>query len=239
MTMDLSNQRILIVGGSSGMGLASARRLAEAGGAVTIASRSQERLNSALEHLPDGVATQALDFTDRQSLERALSAIGALDHLVLAGAGPAAWGPFLDVDLAAFRAAIETKLIGYWNTLQAVVPKLRPDGSATLLTGAASRATMPGTAGLAAVNGAINRLGLTLAKELAPLRVNVISPGLVDTPAYDSMPKEARQALFDNAASALPVGRTGLPEDIADAVLFVLSNGFTTGALIDVDGGAR
>lgn len=239
MTMDLSNQRILIIGGSSGMGLASARVLAEAGGAVTIASRSQANLDAALERLPDGVAAQALDFTDRQSLDSALTAIGALDHLVLTGAGAPAWGNFLDVDLAALRRAVETKLIGYWNAMQAAVPRLRRDGSVTLLTGAAARATMPGTAGLAAVNGAINRFGLTLAKELAPLRVNVISPGLVDTPAYDGMPKEARRALFDGAAASLPVGRTGLPEDIADAVLFLVSNGFTTGALIDVDGGAR
>lgn len=239
MTMDLRNQRILIIGGSSGMGLASARVLAEAGGAIIIASRSQARLDATLERLPDGVAAQALDFTDRQSLDRALAAIGALDHLVLAGAGAPAWGKFLDVDLAVFRQAIESKLIGYWNALQAALPRLRRDGSVTLLTGAASRATMPGTAGLAAVNGAINRLGLTLAKELAPLRVNVISPGLVDTPAYDAMPDEARRALFDGAAASLPVGRTGLPEDIADAVLFLVSNSFTTGALIDVDGGAR
>ena len=239
MAMDLGDQRILIIGGSSGMGLASARRLAEAGGSVTIASRSQARLDAALAQLPEGVTAQALDFTDRQSLDSALTAIGALDHLVLAGAGAPAWGKFLEVDLAALRQAIDTKLIGYWNALQAAVPRLRPDGSATLLTGAASRAMMPGTAGLAAVNGAINRIGMTLSKELAPLRVNVISPGLVDTPAYESMPEEARRTLFGGAAASLPVGRTGLPDDIADAVLFVVSNGFTTGALIDIDGGAR
>ena len=80
---------------------------------------------------------------------------------------------------------------------------------------------------------------MTLAKELAPLRVNVISPGLVDTPAYDEMPEVARRVLFEGAAASLPVGRTGVPEDVAEAVLFMVSNSFTTGALLDVDGGAR
>jgi NAD(P)-dependent dehydrogenase (short-subunit alcohol dehydrogenase family) len=237
--VNLKDQRILVIGGSSGMGLASARRLAEAGAAVIIAGRTQSKLEAALAGLPGSVSAQALDFTDRASLDRAMAAVGRLDHLVLSGAGRPAWGKFLEVDVDALRRALESKLIGYWNALQAVVPVLRRDGSATLLTGAASRATMPGTAGLAAVNGAINRLGRTLSKELAPLRVNVISPGLVDTPAYDGMPAEARRAMFQGAAASLPVGRTGVPDDVADAVLFMVANGFTTGAILDVDGGAR
>jgi NAD(P)-dependent dehydrogenase (short-subunit alcohol dehydrogenase family) len=123
--------------------------------------------------------------------------------------------------------------------LQAALPYLRQDGSVTLLTGSASRAARPGTAALAAVNGGLTQMAQTLARELAPLRVNAISPGLVKTGVYDAMPQEARAALFARAAESLPVGRTGEPEDVAEAIRFVIANGFTTGALLDVDGGGR
>lgn len=239
----LNNQHVLIVGGSSGMGLASARVLAEAGATVTIASRSREKLDAALARLPKCVTAQVMDFTDRKSIDEALSAIvaaaGSLDHLVLAGAGAPAWGAFSEVRIEALQSAIDTKLFGYWNTMQAALAHLRKDGSVTLLSGAAARTAIPGTAGLAAVNGGINQMAVTLAKELAPLRVNVISPGLVDTPAYDGMPQEAKAGMFAGVAASLAVGRTGVPDDIADAVLFLVSNGFTTGAILDVDGGAR
>ena len=237
--MDISEQKIVIVGGSSGMGLAAAHMLSSAGAEVIIASRSQQRLDAALGVLPDGVVSAPMDFTDPESAEVAFASIGAFDHLVIAAAGAPAWGAFADVATDDVRKALETKLLGYWTTLRAAMPTLRRDGSATLLTGAAARATMPGTAGLAAVNGGIERMGLTLSKELAPLRVNVISPGLVDTPAYEGMPQAARDALFDGAARTLPVGRTGRPEDIAEAVLLMVSNGYITGAVLDVDGGAR
>jgi NAD(P)-dependent dehydrogenase (short-subunit alcohol dehydrogenase family) len=237
--MSLLNQSILVIGGSSGMGLASAKRLAQAGASVIIAARSTAKLERALQVLPKGAIARVIDFTDRASLDKAMTEIGALDHLVLAGAGNPAWGKFCEVKAEALKRAIDTKLIGYWNALQSALPVLRRDGSVTMLTGAASRAAMPGTAGLAAVNGAINCLAVTLAKELAPLRVNVISPGLVDTPAYDAMPATAKRALFDGAAASLPVGHTGLPEDVAEAVLFMVANTFTTGAILDVDGGAR
>jgi NAD(P)-dependent dehydrogenase (short-subunit alcohol dehydrogenase family) len=108
-----------------------------------------------------------------------------------------------------------------------------------MLAGAASRTAMHGTAGLAAVNGAITQMAMTLAKELAPLRINVVSPGLVDTPAYDGLPAEAKRGMFEAAARSLSVGRTGTSEDIAGAIEFLLENNFTTGALLDVDGGAR
>lgn len=237
--MSLAQQRILILGGSNGMGLATAQRLATAGADVFIAGRVQAKLDAALASIAGRAHGLVLDFTVPASLASASAQLGRIDHLVLAASSDAAWGPFAQTSVDAVRRALEGKLLGYWQALQAMLPILRHDGSVVMLTGAASRTAMPGTAGLAAVNGAITQMAKTLAKELAPLRVNVVSPGLVDTPAYDSLPAEAKHGMFEAAARSLPVGHTGSSADIAAAIEFLLENDFTTGALVDVDGGAR
>jgi NAD(P)-dependent dehydrogenase (short-subunit alcohol dehydrogenase family) len=237
--MSLAQQRILILGGSNGMGLAAAQRLVRADAHVFIAGRSRAKLDAALAGIAGNAEGLVLDFTVPASLADASEQLGRIDHLVLAASSDVAWGPFAHTPADALRRALEGKLLGYWQALQAMLPILRRDGSVAMLTGAASRAAMPGTAGLAAVNGAITQMAMTLAKELAPLRVNVVSPGLVDTPAYDGMPTEAKRGMFEAAARSLPVGRTGASEDVAAAIEFLLDNTFTTGALLDVDGGAR
>jgi len=237
--MSLAQQRVLILGGSSGMGLAAAQRLARTGAEVFIAGRVQAKLDAALAVITGSAEGLVLDFTDPVSLAGASQRLGRIDHLVLAASSDAAWGPFAQTSADALRRALEGKLLGYWQALQAMLPILRHDGSVVMLTGAASRTAMVGTAGLAAVNGAITQMARTLAKELAPLRVNVVSPGLVDTPVYNGMPAEAKRGMFEAAARSLPVGRTGTPEDVAGAIEFLLESTFTTGALLDVDGGAR
>lgn len=234
-----AQQRILIIGGSNGMGLAAARSLARLGAEVLIAGRSQARLDAALATIEGRASGYVADFTDSSSLAALFERSGRIDHLVLAASSNAAWGPFASISAAALRTALDGKLLGYWQSLQAALPHLRPDGSVVMLSGAASRTAMPGTAGLSAVNGAITQWAQALAKELAPLRVNVVSPGLVDTPAYDALAAEAKAGMFAAAAGSLPVGRTGTPDDIAEAIVYLLGNGFTTGALLDVDGGAR
>lgn len=237
--MSIANQRILIIGGTSGMGLASARRLVQAGAEVFVAGRDAAKLDAAVKSVGGKITGIAADFTDPVSLESLMRRIGRLDHLVLAAAGAAAWGPFAQLPVEAVRTALNTKLIGYWQSLQAALPILRKDGSVVFMTGAASRVAMNGTAGLAAVNGGITQMAQTLAKELAPLRVNVVSPGLVDTPAYAGMPAAAKAGMFAAAAKSLPVGRTGVPDDIAQCVEMLVSNTFATGMVLDIDGGAR
>ncbi|MFC3613636.1 SDR family oxidoreductase [Lutimaribacter marinistellae] len=237
--MTLENKHILIVGGAKGMGLATARMAAEAGAKVTITARTKPSLDTALSVLPDSVAGVKLDFTDAASVERLAAAVPALDHLVLSASSNVAWGPFADVDESGLRAAFDAKFWGYWRVIRALAPRIARDGSITLLTGAAARAAMVGTSGLAAVNGALEAMAKTLAVELAPLRVNTVSPGMTATEAYAGMPAEAREGMFAGAAAGLPVGRIGAPEDIAGAILMAAANPFLTGATLDVDGGAH
>ena len=237
--MPLTNQKIVVVGGSSGMGLAAAQALAKIGAAVVIAGRSQEKLDKAKASISGDVQTYSLDFTDESKVSDFFTKNGKIDHLVVAAAGAPAWGTFLELDMAALRSAFDTKFWGQFYCTRYAAPHLRPDGSITLFVGAACRTAIPGTAGLAAVNGAILQMAYTLAKELAPLRVNAISPGMVDTPAYDWMNLEQKQAMFEQTGKNLPVKRIGRPEEIAEAVVFLVTNGFVTGTVLDVDGGAR
>jgi NAD(P)-dependent dehydrogenase (short-subunit alcohol dehydrogenase family) len=123
--------------------------------------------------------------------------------------------------------------------IRALAPKLSAHGSITLVTGAAARAALPGTSGLAAVNGALEAMARVLAVELAPRRVNTVSPGMTATEAYAGLPDEARKGMFAATAAKLPVGRIGAPEDIAQAILLAAANPFVTGATLDVDGGAH
>jgi NAD(P)-dependent dehydrogenase (short-subunit alcohol dehydrogenase family) len=237
--MNTTQQRAVIVGGTSGIGLASAQRLGREGYRVVITGRTQARIDEAVGRIGGTASGQALDYADAAGIATAFAQIGAFDHLVLAGAGPAAWGAFAELSREALRAAFDSKFWGYFDTLKAALPYLADRGSVTLVAGAAARVALPGTAGLAAVNGAIERMGITLAKEIAPRRVNVLSPGLVDTPAYDWMAPQARRGMLEGTAAKLPVQRFGTPEDIAEAVLFLVRNPYVTGTVLDVDGGAR
>jgi NAD(P)-dependent dehydrogenase (short-subunit alcohol dehydrogenase family) len=233
------NETIVIIGATSGMGLACARSLAGAGYRVIISGRSQNTVNLALAKIHGEASGFPLDFTSTDSVTAFFSHTGPFDHLALVGSGQAAWGPFSDLKLDALKVAFDQKLYGFFLCAQAALSQLRKDGSITFFTGGACRSAIPGTSGVAAVNGAIQAMAFTLAKELAPLRVNILSPGLVDTPMYDWMSPEKKQEFFQQMGSQVPVGRVGRPDEIAEALLFLVRNGFTTGAILDVDGGNR
>ena len=237
--MTTMKEKVAVVGGSSGIGLAAARRLAAEGFGVVVSARTPERVEAAVKTIGTGASGHVLDYANRDSIAAFFEAAGPFDHLVLTAAGPAAWGAFGELKAETLEAAFRSKFWGYFHSLQAALPALRGDGSVTLVSGAAARAAFPGTAGLAAVNGAIERMGVTLARELAPRRVNVLSPGVVDTPAYDGMPAEQKTAMLQGSAARLPLRRYGQPGDIAEAVLFLVREPYITGAVLDVDGGAR
>lgn len=237
--MTLSNGNILVVGGTKGIGLATARASAEAGLKVTITGRSQNSLDAALEALPEGVSGVAMDFTDEDSVASLAAKLDAVDYLVLSASSAVAWGPFADITEAALRAAFDAKFWGYWRVVRALASKIADGGSVTMVTGAAARAALPGTSGLAAVNGALEAMTKVLAVELAPIRFNTVSPGMTSTEAYDGLPDDARNAMFEGTAQSLPVGRIGEPNNLAQAVLLAATNPFATGSTFDIDGGAH
>ena len=234
----------LLLGATSGIGYALARQLAAQGTHVTLSGRSAESTQAAVSSLRTGypavrIEGLVLDLRDHAATREILASVAQIDHLVLCGSSDVAWGPFATLAMDAVERALHMKLTGYLNALQAVLPQISQHGSVTFVGGAASRAALPGSVGLAAVNGALEAVTRTLARELAPRRVNLVSPGLTDTEAYNSMPAAAKSAQFAAVASRLPVGRTGQADDIALAICFALNNPFVTGSIVDVDGGAH
>lgn len=234
----MSSQHVVIIGGSSGIGLATAILLLERGYEVTIAARNQEKLEAVRASNPR-LKTCVFDATDPENIRSAFTAIGPFDHLVLAmGSGHGA-GPFATLEIADLRAGFETKMVPHFASAQAALPFLREGGSITFVSAVSARSSMPGTAGLAAVNAAIEALVPVLAVELKPLRVNAVSPGVVDTPWWDFLSSDQRGPALDGFASRTPVGRVGKPQDIAETIAFLVANGFMSGHVVVCDGGIR
>jgi NAD(P)-dependent dehydrogenase (short-subunit alcohol dehydrogenase family) len=235
----MSSQHIVIVGGSSGIGLATARLLLAKGDKVTIAGRSAARLEAARRALNGNLYTRTMDAADPAGLPDAFGGIGDFDHLVLAlGSGKGA-GPFASVALADVKTGFEEKVYAHFATAQAALPYLRKDGSLTFISAVTGQAAMPGTAGIGAANAAIAALVPTLAAELRPLRVNAVSPGVVDTQWWDFLSTEQKAPIFADYAEKTPVGRVGRPEDIAEAIAFLIVDTFMSGQTIICDGGLR
>jgi NAD(P)-dependent dehydrogenase (short-subunit alcohol dehydrogenase family) len=180
----------------------------------------------------------ACDLGDAQAISELAGTVGDIDHLVLSAAVPVA-GPFLEMPVEHARRFLDNKFWGYYLTVRAFAPALSKHGSIVMFSGNSVVRPSPGTAIIAAVNAAIEGLTRALAVELAPLRVNAVRPGVVDTPAWARVSEEDRAELFQVLSESLPVGRVGKPADVATAVLELVNNGFSTGDVRTVDGGAR
>jgi NAD(P)-dependent dehydrogenase (short-subunit alcohol dehydrogenase family) len=240
MQNDLSGQSILIAGGSSGMGLALAERLALRGARTVILGRNAEKLSAARESLRGNVHAIACDITDEAQVARMFAELDAVDHIVVTAADiEGAYQLLPDIELAAARRVMESKVYGPLLLAKHGAPKLKANGSITYTSGiAAYRPSARGSV-VASANAALEGLVRALAVELAPIRVNAVSPGWVDTPIWSFVAGDAKAATLQAMAERLPVGRVGQPGDIADAILFLMQNGFTTGSMLHVEGGHR
>ncbi|MCM3923164.1 SDR family oxidoreductase [Frankia sp. AiPs1] len=234
----MSEHTALVVGGTSGIGLATARRLHALGATVHVVGRDKRRLDDIAGTDPALIGHRA-DGGHRGEISAVLAAVGRVDWLVITLSGSDGPGPIADLDLDVLRGAFDAKFWAHLTTIQAALPYLTPTGSITLLGAISARVGMPGTAGIAALNGAVEALVKPLAVELAPIRVNGVSPGLVDTPWWSGMPDDARQSYFAQAVQALPAQRIATADDIAEVTVVAATNPNVTGTVIETDGGAR
>lgn len=232
-TPDLAGKRVVVIGGTSGIGRAIAEHAAATGAQVIAASRTAGDSAPAPQ-----IALEQVDLTSTSSIEALFQRVGAFDHLVLS-AGPGAMGTVRQLSSEAARPFMDTKFWGYYDAIRFAAEHIAADGSMTLVGGGASRKHAPGRPMMAAINAALEALGKANAIDLAPVRVNVIAPGLVDTPAYAGLPAEVRDGMLAGYAATVPAGRAGLPEDVATAALFLMTNTFVTGTVLDVDGGVQ
>jgi NAD(P)-dependent dehydrogenase (short-subunit alcohol dehydrogenase family) len=229
----MKNQVVAIVGGTSGMGLAIAKLAAERGARVIVGSRSQEKVSAAATEI--GCEGRVVDSMNEESVREFFEATGTLDHLVVSGSAVKT-GTLAELPLADAEFTFRSKFFGPY--LCAKHARIQPSGSITLFSGILSRRPGHNDSILAPVNAAVEALGRALARDLAPVRVNTLSPGMTrDTGAYVGMPEAAREGMYATIAKNLPVGRVGTPSDIAEAVLLLMTNPFITGVTLDVDGG--
>jgi len=235
--MSLARQSIVVIGGSSGIGLAVARGALAAGARVTIAGRDVDRLNAARQAAP-GLEIAPLDITDEGQLADCFGRAGPLDHLVVTAGALIGSSALVDLDAAAARNAIDTKLIGSLLAAKHAARVMRPGGSIGFTSGVLARKPTSHAVVKTAINAALEASVKQLAKELAPIRVYAVSPGPVDTPSWRMLDESARRAMFDKLATSLPVGFVATDDDTAQAYLFAMQARALTGAVLDLDSGA-
>lgn len=230
----LQNKKIVVVGGSAGMGLAIASLAASKGAEVIIGGRTELKLEAAAVRIGAACRPIVVDTGSEESVASFFDQAGAVDHLTTPGSSVRT-GAFMETSADNIRFSMENKFLG--QALCAKHCRLNEGGSIVLFSGILAQ--RPGTSSLlGAVNAAVECLAKGLARELAPIRVNVVSPGMTSgTDAYSSMPDDARNAMFDSFREKLPTGSVGTPEDMAEAALFLMASPFITGQTLNVDGG--
>lgn len=231
MTSSLNGKTVIVIGGSSGIGAAVAKAAAARGAQVVLAGR---RLVPGVEN---SLRSEPVDVTDAASLQRLFETVGRFDHLVYTSGPSVRAKTLIETDLSEAQENFNVKLWGSLRAIQLALPFLSEHGSISLTSGQLGRKSVAGQFIKTGINAATEALVKHLAKELAPRRVNAISPGVIDTPAYAGLAEDQRLAMFAKAGSALPVGRVGQAEEVATGYVLAMENGFMTGAVIDIDGG--
>jgi NAD(P)-dependent dehydrogenase (short-subunit alcohol dehydrogenase family) len=234
--LKLQDQKVVIIGGSSGIGLATARAALDEGASVIIASRSREKLEKANQQLGRQALIYAVDLADRISLDNLFQEVGELNHLFISAADPQS-GLLMNTAVEEIRSSLDIRFWGTYCATQLAAPRMTKDGSITFMSGNAAVKAIKGSSVGAASLGAIEAFARVIAVELAPIRVNVVRAGLIDTPLLDRYGNQ-RKAIIENYAKRLPLKRLGSAAEVAEAVIFLMKSTYTTGIILQVDGGA-
>ncbi len=230
--MDVAGKKAVIFGGTSGIGLASAERLVALGAEVIAISRNPEKAGD----VPAGITLKKCDVLDADGLQATLDDCAPYDILVSAATGGArAVGPFLEMDMDGYKASFD-KLWGYANVVRYGTGHLPDDGCIVLVSGAPARKTKPGQVAIGSVGGAVEALVRAITREVAPKRINIVSPGTIDTPMVATQ-GEARTEFYAKATGSNIIPRAGTADEVAQGIMFVIQNDFVTGTTVDVDGG--
>ncbi len=234
--MLLSDSKVVILGGSTGIGFATAKAASAEGARVTIAGRSPEKLKAAQAALGNRIETVVLDVNDEASVRNLFQRMDRIDHIFVTAGSPA-HAPRLEIDTKLLRLAMETRFLGALYASKYGAPKIRGNGSITFMSGSTTTRPLPGEPVATASCAAVEALARALALELAPVRVNAITPGYIDTPFLDEILGERKEAILAAAAATLPAKRIGRAEEAADGVLFLMKNEYVTGIALLIDGG--
>jgi NAD(P)-dependent dehydrogenase (short-subunit alcohol dehydrogenase family) len=236
--MSLSGKRVVILGGTSGIGLATAQAAQREGAAVVVASSRRERLDRALASLPSGAEGEVADVADEAQVRALFERLGAFDHLVFT-AGETLQLEALDaMPLERARGFLNVRFWGAFMAAKYGSLRIRAGGSITLTNGIAGLRPRKGWTVAASICGAVEALTRALAVELAPIRVNAVCPGTVRTDLWINLPQSARETMYRDVAQRLLVGRVGEVDDLAQTYIYLMREGFSTGQVLVVDGGA-
>ena len=232
----MDGMNVVVIGGTSGIGLATAISSAQRGATVFAGGRSLDKIEACQESYPD-IQFRQVDTHDPEGLSALFSEAGPIHHLVGAATGATRTnGPFMSQTDEQFRAAFD-KFWGYSHVVRQGVPHLVEDASITLVSGTPARKCNPGMISVSCTGCAVEGFVRALTPELAPIRINGVAPGIIDTPMFDHF-GEKKAATLDAIGANFPLGRVGQPEEVAEAILLCMSNTYMTGVIIDVDGGA-
>jgi NAD(P)-dependent dehydrogenase (short-subunit alcohol dehydrogenase family) len=234
--MQLKNRNVVIIGGSSGIGFATAEQAIIEGATVTITGRNQVKLQNAAKAL-DKVKTVIVDIANEADVQQLMAELDHIDHLVVLGASLSS-GKIVDTSLQELIQPIHERILGAIYAVRHAAPKMS-DGSITLMSGLFSTRPVPGMAVSAAAVGGIEAMSRALCLELAPIRVNAIAPGYIDTPLLKAAFEDQYESVLKNQAAILPVKRIGTAKEAARTILFLMTTGFITGEVLHLDGGGR